>query len=54
VLSRYHYKKLPLDDAMSAKIFDQYLKALDPEKLFFLQSDIDQLSPSGPGSTTRS
>src|SRR6187397_748060 len=44
VLSRYHYKKLPLDDAMSAKIFDQYLKALDPEKLFFLQSDVDQLA----------
>jgi carboxyl-terminal processing protease len=44
LLSRYHYKALPLDDALSAKIFDQYLKALDPEKLYFLQSDIDRLA----------
>jgi carboxyl-terminal processing protease len=43
LLSRYHYKAMPLDDAMSGKIFDQYLKSLDPEKLYFLQSDIDRL-----------
>ncbi|HWS12071.1 MAG TPA: carboxy terminal-processing peptidase [Rhodocyclaceae bacterium] len=42
VLSRYHYKSLPLDDAMSERIFDRYLKSLDPEKLFFVQSDIDR------------
>ena len=44
VLSRYHYKAVPLDDAMSTKIFDRYLKALDPEKIFFVQTDIDRLS----------
>ncbi len=44
VLSRYHYKRIPLDDAASAKIFDNYLKSLDGEKLFFLQADIDQFS----------
>ena len=43
VLSRYHYKAIPLDDALSSKVFDQYLKALDPEKLYFLQTDIDRL-----------
>ena len=43
-LSRYHYRVLPLDDAMSLKIFDRYLKSLDYEKKFFLQSDIDQFS----------
>ncbi|MEO6276553.1 carboxy terminal-processing peptidase [Roseateles sp.] len=43
VLSRYHYKTVPLDDALSGKMFDQYLKALDPEKVYFLQSDIDRL-----------
>jgi len=43
LLSRHHYKAVPLDDALSSKVFDQYLKALDPEKLFFLQSDIDRL-----------
>jgi len=44
VLARYHYKGMPLDAALSEKIFDQYLKSLDSEKLFFVQADIDQLS----------
>lgn len=44
VLTRYHYKPKPLDDAQSEKIFDQYLKLLDPEKFFFVQSDIDRLN----------
>ena len=44
LLTRYHYKALPLDDAMSEKIFDHYLKSLDSEKLFFVQADIDQLA----------
>jgi carboxyl-terminal processing protease len=43
VLSRYHYKPVALDDALSIKTFDQYVKALDPEKMYFLQSDIDHL-----------
>ena len=42
LLSRHHYKAVPLDDAMSEKIFDRYFKSLDGEKLFFLQGDIDQ------------
>ena len=42
LLSRYHYKAVPLDDAMSKKIFDRYLKTLDPEKLVFVKSDIEQ------------
>ena len=44
VLARYHYRGMPLDGALSERIFDQYLKSLDSEKLFFVQSDIDQLS----------
>jgi carboxyl-terminal processing protease len=44
LLARYHYKGIPLDDALSEKIFDQYLKSLDSEKLFFVQADIDHLS----------
>ncbi|MBP6850316.1 MAG: carboxy terminal-processing peptidase, partial [Rhodoferax sp.] len=43
LLTRFHYKAMPLDDAMSSKVFDQYLKALDPEKLYFLQADVDRL-----------
>ncbi|MEO7106262.1 MAG: S41 family peptidase, partial [Rhodoferax sp.] len=44
LLSRYHYKPQPIDEALSGKIFDQYLKALDSDKLFFVQADIDQIS----------
>ncbi len=45
VLARYHYKATPLDDALSEKIFDRYFKSLDSEKLYFVQSDIDQFAP---------
>ena len=44
ILSRHHYKAMPLDKAMSGQIFDRYLKSLDGEKLFFIQSDVDSLS----------
>jgi carboxyl-terminal processing protease len=44
VLSRYHYKHLTLDDSLSLQIFDNYLKALDGEKVFFLQADIDHFA----------
>jgi len=44
LLSRYHYKAMPLDDTLSSRVFDQYLKLLDPEKLYFLRSDIDRLA----------
>ncbi|HEY5800342.1 MAG TPA: S41 family peptidase, partial [Burkholderiaceae bacterium] len=44
LLTKYHYKAVPLDDALSQKIFDRYLKSLDPDKLFFTQADIDKFS----------
>jgi carboxyl-terminal processing protease len=44
VLARFHYKPTPLDETLSAKVFDQYLKSLDSEKLLFVQDDIDRLS----------
>jgi carboxyl-terminal processing protease len=46
LLTRYHYKPVPLDAAMSEKIFDHYLKSLDPQKLYFTQADIDGLAPN--------
>ena len=46
ILTRNHYKKVPLDDALSAKIFDKYLKDIDGEKMFFTQADIDGLAPA--------
>jgi carboxyl-terminal processing protease len=44
ILSRHHYKPLQIDKAMSGQIFDRYLKSLDSDKQFFIQSDIDRLS----------
>lgn len=43
-LSQYHYKHTALDDSLSAQIFDNYLKALDGEKVFFLREDIDHFA----------
>jgi carboxyl-terminal processing protease len=44
LLGRYHYTAMPLDDAMSEKIFDSYFEALDGDKLFFRQGDIDRFA----------
>ena len=43
-LTRFHYKRVPLDDAMSTQILDRYLEGLDGEKLFFVRTDIDEFS----------
>lgn len=44
ILSQHHYKPIALDDNLSSKIFDHYLKLLDGEKVFLLQSDIDSFA----------
>lgn len=41
ILAQYHYDRLPIDDALSERIYTLYLKALDPQKVFFVQADID-------------
>lgn len=43
-LSRVHYRSLPLDDALSLKIYQAYLEAIDGDKLFFTQADLDEFS----------
>jgi len=42
LISRYHYKKFDLNDSLSSVIFDNYIKMLDNNKMYFLQSDIDE------------
>jgi carboxyl-terminal processing protease len=44
-LTNFHYKKTRLDDDLSELIFDNYLKLLDPNRIYFLQSDIDAFEP---------
>ena len=41
-IDSYHYRKVPLNDALSGDIFDRYLESLDPNRLFFVAEDIKQ------------
>lgn len=41
LLRREHLSRHPLDDEIASRALDLYLKALDPMKVYFLQSDID-------------
>ncbi|THB80806.1 MAG: tail-specific protease [Desulfobacteraceae bacterium] len=41
-LERYHYSRKDLDDEMSSKVLDIYIKQLDPSKQLFTQNDIRQ------------
>lgn len=43
LLKRHHYNKPPLDDARSAKIYEGYLKMLDPARSYFTAADITEL-----------
>ncbi|TBR41110.1 tail-specific protease [Marinomonas agarivorans] len=44
ILEGVHYNKTPIDDAVSAIAFDEFINSLDPTKSFFLAEDIDNLS----------
>jgi carboxyl-terminal processing protease len=44
ILSKYHYKPIKLNDISSNKIFDNYLKSLDAERIFFTQEDIEKFN----------
>jgi carboxyl-terminal processing protease len=42
ILTSKHYLKRPIDDSLSATCFDNYLESLDPNRLYFLDADIQQ------------
>ncbi|MDN7137837.1 carboxy terminal-processing peptidase [Pseudidiomarina sp. 1ASP75-14] len=42
--TRYHFKNMELDNALSEQILDRYLKMLDFNKMFLLQADVEQAS----------
>lgn len=39
-----HLSNHPLDDQISQRAFDQFIKSLDPMKVYFLQSDMQEFS----------
>ena len=40
LIENFHYQKVAVNDAFSSVVFDEYLKALDGGRSYFLQSDI--------------
>lgn len=42
VLEKGHYNPQDLDDNFSERVFDRYVEALDPQKLYFMQEDIEE------------
>lgn len=44
-LSQHHYSEKPLNDDLSRAAYDLFIKQLDFQKRFLIQSDIDQLQP---------
>ena len=47
-ISGYHYHRQDLDQDMSERIFDQYLRLLDPNRLYFTAEDIADLERYRP------
>lgn len=42
LLKRQHLSKHPIDDEISQRAFKKYIELLDPNKVYFYQSDIDE------------
>ena len=44
VIQRQHYSRRPLDNDISARLFEAYFDALDPDRYFFYMEDIDHFA----------
>jgi hypothetical protein len=44
LLETRHYAQMPINDDLSPRVFDSFLDTLDPQRVFFLQTDVDALS----------
>ena len=42
-IERYHYRQAVFDEKLSSQVFDHYLEALDPNRGYFLASDVAEL-----------
>lgn len=45
LLTNWHYKDTRLDDELSSRILDGYIEMLDPNRAYFLASDIERFEP---------
>jgi len=44
LLQRYHFARRPLDDELSERALEGFLKSLDPLKIHFFQSDVQEFN----------
>jgi len=44
LIERFHISDSRVDDTVSAKLIDTFIKELDPQKLYFLQSDVERMN----------
>ncbi|MCX8154896.1 MAG: carboxy terminal-processing peptidase [Verrucomicrobiae bacterium] len=44
LLERMHYAQKPFDQELAGRFLDRYLDALDPQRMLFLQSDVEEFS----------
>jgi carboxyl-terminal processing protease len=43
MLLKFHYSPRPLDDSLSADIYSNFLKSIDPDHLYFTRQDVNAL-----------
>ena len=46
LLAKEHYTRRQMDAVFSGEVFDEYLRVLDPTRIFFLQEDVDMFAKS--------
>lgn len=44
LLERMHYAQKPFDQELAGRFLDRYLDALDPQRMLFLESDVEEFS----------
>ena len=46
ILEEAHFRRAPIDDKLSAQVYERYLDLLDSQRSYFLASDINEFSAS--------
>ena len=46
ILEEAHFRRAPIDDKLSAQVYERYLDMLDSQRSYFLASDIADFAPS--------
>lgn len=44
LLSQYHFRDRDIDDSLSGEVYTGYFEALDPQRFYFVESDVEQFA----------